>query len=115
MAARSTQYFALVTFDLRDVKRLGKDDYEVRREVHKKLKKIGLQKLIVKKKKAPQRKVAYNTFTGIFDKADRDAKSLKKYLCKKIKKAIEDGGVNGRVLVVVAEPEDWVSTEIQQK
>ncbi|MFY3082990.1 hypothetical protein ACOTF2_23245 [Achromobacter xylosoxidans] len=115
MTDHSTKYFALVTFDLRDVIRLGKKDHEVRREVHKKLKRLGLEKLIVKKKKAPQRKVAYNTFTGMFEKADHDAKSLKKYLCKKIKKAIEEGGVNGRVLVVIAEPENWVSTEVLQK
>ncbi len=107
---QNENFFALLTFDLKDVKAYGKKDGKVRRAVHKKLKAMGLKKLIKKLKGADNKSVTFNTFTGLFPKSDRTAMELKKYLRGGAKEAIVGQGVAGRVVVAVTEPNLWAST-----
>lgn len=110
---KKEQYFALVTFDLRDVKINGKKDREVRKAVHTDLKTLQLDKAIVKRTKAPVKEIAYNTFTGLFPKDEWEPNELAKELRTQVKKSIKRQGIAGRVITTVSEPEHWASTSFQ--
>ncbi|WP_313377956.1 hypothetical protein [Achromobacter insolitus] len=111
---RPQKWFALVTFDLLNARDLEVDYQAARAAVHKKMVDLDLVKELVKLDGNHNDGVPHNTFTGLFSKDRWSARDLKRHLAEGVKAAIDEQGIDGRVLVVITKPQYWMWGSIDQ-